>query len=193
MAIDILRHTKSTDIMSDCKELAGIEAFVKYVQDPESGIPITPLFVYVVLLYSKDSFLNKKPIEDLGRRRAKAASLADLDAESTSVQSEVFELASDKVVDLILGYLIHQNYPTWVERCVIESQMHESQRIRIKSVNESKDTDLMRAFERKAILTRHYEEWHNILKKYDAEIFADHEQLQAHAQRKRMTIESIAT
>ena len=189
MAIDILRHTKSTDIMSDCKELAGIEAFMKYVQDPEPGIPITPLLVYVVLLYSKDSFLNKKPIEDLRTRKPKAADYAGL-VVTDQVRALVLSLGSEKVLDLIHGYLIHQNSILWTERCTLESQIEESHRIRLAPVSAEKDKDLLEAFNKKNSLTQHFSAWWSALKSYDAELFADHDDVKAAAKKKRITLES---
>lgn len=193
MAIDILRFVNSDDIMNDCKEISELECFKNYMQDADGAIPITPLFVYVILLYSKDSFLNKMPLEELRKRKQKAANLSGLDFDIEVIREFVAELKSERVVELILGYLIHQSSFEFTELCVIEAQIEESQRIRMRSFDAEKDKDLAQAFEKKGALVRSVKEWYDIKKGYEKIIFApDHDDVRKSKVAQSATLESYA-
>lgn len=186
MSIDIL---SMKDIWKIPK-LTEIKCFNEYRSQPEDSISVEGVVKYVVLLYSKDSILNKKPLDDLKDRRIKAAKFADLEL-SDKTTFMVFDLESDKVRSLILNYLVHQNNSIWAERCVIEAQMEESQKIRMKPVDMDDDKGVMEAFNKKAALTDHYKKWHQTIKEYDSEIFGSVSEDKDRIIRKRTTLESI--
>jgi hypothetical protein len=193
MKLDVLSHVNSDDIMGELQELRQIEAFSKYMQDPEGSIPITPLFVYVVLLYSRDSFLFRPPLDELRKRKIKAATLAGLNIENETIKEAVVELMSEKVVDLILGYLIYQASFEFTELCVIEAQIEESQRVRMRGFGAEKDKDLVQAVEKKAVLTTAASNWYDLKKKYEKIIFADHSDIKEKSKRKqRISLELYA-
>jgi hypothetical protein len=220
MQIDILRSKDSDNILRDCKALREIDCFINYGKDKEQDLPLREVVIYIVILYSKDSFLNKKPMEPLHMRRIKAASYAGLEAESDTVKAALFDLSSDRIRELILGYLIHQNQMIWMERCIIEAQILENQRIRFKPItnkvvapvtngkrkkgeedlsgtqtNLELDDDkyIVEASSKKATLTDHFDQYYEKLKKYDLEIFADHENVKEKLKKTRVSIESLAS
>jgi hypothetical protein len=189
--IDILKYKKSDDILSDCQELREMECFRAYLQDAEGAVPLTPLFIYVVYLYSLDSPINKRPILDLKIRKVRAAELSGLDPENKAIQELVFGLASEKIRTLIHAYLTSQNSILWTERCTLETQIEESQRIRLKPISSEDDKEALDAFNKKAVATKNFTEWHQNLKKIDAEIFAnDHIEVRDGVKKKRVTLES---
>jgi hypothetical protein len=146
-----------------------------------------------VLLYSRDSYLSKKPIEDLSVRKLKAAKDAGLNVDSDIVVSLLFELRSEPIVELIVKYLIYQSNFAWSELIALESQMAESLRLRLRPIDENnKDKDLIDAFTKKASMTRFSQEWAEMLKKMEAEVFADHDDAKTSTARKRITLESYA-
>jgi len=200
------------------KILRNGECFLNYERDAEGDLPVKEVMTYVVLLYTKESFLNKKPMEPLKDRRVKAANIAGLSSDSDTVKDKIFDLGSDKIRELILGYLIQQNQMIWMERCIIEAQILENQRIRFKPItnkvvapvagkkkkgeedidsggkNIELDDDkyIVEASSKKAILTDHFSKYFDLLKKYDLEIFQDHEDVKAAVKKTRTTIESVA-
>lgn len=161
------------------------------MQDAEGSVPLTPLFIYVVYLYTQESPLNKRPILDLKIRKARAAELAGLDPESQAVQDLIFSLGSEKIRNLIHGYLVSQQSILWTERCTLETQIEESQLIRLKPISSKDDKDALDAFNKKSAATKNFTEWYQNLKKIDAEIFGDdHIEVRDAVKKKRVTLES---
>lgn len=194
MAIDILRYSGSSDIVKDCKQLSDIECFVKYSVAPELELSTAKVVTYVVLLYSRDSFLNRKPLDELKIRKVKSAKMAGLDSENESVIRLLFELRSEPVLNLITSYLIHQGNFAWMELIALQSQMEESIKLRMRPIDEgeSKDKDIIEAFNKKAVATKHSQDWFSMSKSYEAEIFADHDDVKNQVKVKRSSLESLA-
>lgn len=193
MAIDVLKYSNSDDILRDCKKLNEIECFRIYREKPELSLNYNKVIVYVVLLYSRDSYLSQKPIEDLSVRKSKALKDTGFDIENPSVRSLLCELKSEPVVDLVVRYLVYQSNFAWSELIALESQMAESLRLRLRPIDEdNKDKDLIDAFTKKASMTRFSQEWADMLKKMEQEVFADHDDAKVSNARKRVTIESLA-
>lgn len=194
MNIDILRFVGSSDILRDCKQLAEIDCFVKYVGKPESSIHVNKVIAYVILLYSRDSFLNKKPLDELRVRKIKASKMADLDSENEGVAKALFELRSEPILELITGYLIHQSNFAWMELVALQSQMEESIKLRMRPIDEegNKEKDVIEAFNKKAVATKHSQDWFNMSKGYEAEIFVDHEDVKSQNKTQRSSLERYA-
>ena len=191
MSIDILAKP-GEDVFEACPKLKEIKCFTDYAREPESLLPVNELITYVVLLYSKDSILNKKPIDELPMRRLKAAKMAGLEAEKTSVVKDVFELESDKVADLIVRYILSQNHYEWADRCACEFQLEENLRIRMTPISKSDDDKkTIEASTKKDMLTTHFSKYRKQMKELDAEIFGDNENVVAHVKKSRATLESL--
>lgn len=181
------------DIFKACPELQDIRCFVDFYKMPE-GLPVRETICYVVLLYTKDSFLNKKPVEPLGIRRVKAAKLAGLDHEDELIERLVFGMESEALDSLVIEYLIHQSSYAWSDRCAIEAQMDENLRIRFKSIESDKgDKDVIEASTKKFLLSEHFAKYHETLKKRDLEIFLGHDEVRDSAVRKsrKTSLESL--
>jgi hypothetical protein len=106
--------------------------------------------------------------------------------------------------------MISQNNMIWTERCIVEAQIVENQRIRFKPIQnkitiasgkkdgdpvevDSDDKAIIEASVKKKTLTLDFSIYHELLKKYDMEIFQDHENVKDAATKKvRTTIESLA-
>lgn len=152
MSIDILSAQPGQDVFDACPQLGSIDCFLEYRKDPDPIVPVNELIAYVILLYSKDSILNKKPMDPLPTRRMKAARMAGLDVSDKAVIARVFDLESIEkeirdengkylrtewkypIADLITEYLIYQNHYTWSDRVSVELQMQENIRIRMAPI-----------------------------------------------------------
>lgn len=201
------------------RELFDIKCFLDYRDDPEESLDVNEVVKYVVLLYSKDSILNKKPMPPLDERRSKAAFMAGLDPEDQAVKDIVFDLMGPRLRTLILEYLIYQNQMIWSERCIIETQIQENQRIRFKPIQnktasvvkkkrkkdeeedeepednrEEDDKYILDASNKKYSLTDHFKKYYALLREYDAEIFGDHDNVKAVASKRkeRTSLENMA-
>lgn len=187
--------------------LQDVECFLNYEREPEQGLPVKELMTYVVLLYTKESFLNKKPMDPLKERRVKAANIAGLPIDSQEVKDLVFDLGSEKIRDVIIEYMISQNQMLWTERCIVEAQIEENQRIRFKPIQnkftvakkdggstelETDDKTIIEASVKKKTLTQDFSIYYELLKKYDQEIFQDHDDVKSMVKKTRTTVESMA-
>ena len=173
--------------VTDIRSLAEFIVRQKDVEQDER-VPIRETIIYIVLLYSKDSFLNKKPVEHLQNRILKAAKLAGLNPEDEKIQRAIFDLDSEEVRNTVVDYLIEQDDSNWSNRCAIAAQMAENLRIRFKPIEKEKaDKDIIN----KHLLTQHYRDFSNEIKKLDAEIFIGHDKIRDEAVRKRSTLESL--
>ncbi len=215
MSIDILKDPE--DVFAN-ENLCEIKCFLDYQKSPETSLDVDKVVIFVVLLYSKDSILNKKPMPQLKDRKNKAAILAGLNPEQTEVQELVFGLISSSVRDLIIDYVLYQNDPDWEERVVVEAQLDENVRARMKPIQnkttaptnkkKKKQEDellddemieaddpkyLLEAHDRKYKLTDHAERYRAIIKKLDSLIFVDNLDVKTAAvKRQRRTLESMA-
>lgn len=184
--IEVLNLPKG-DIFEVCPELKEVKCMIDFSKNNE-GLPIRETITYVILLYTKDSFINKKPIDPLSIRANRAAGLSGLDPESELFIKQFFELGNETVRNLIVEYLVHQNFSKWSNRCAIDAQMAENLRIRFKPIeNEKADKDILNKF----LLTNHYTEYENQVKKLDADIFQDHNSIRDSAVKKKTSLESL--
>lgn len=181
------------DILAAWPQVTNIRCFVDFMSaqklaEKDDRVPIRETIIYIVLLYSKDSFLNKKPVEHLQNRILKAAKFSGLDADDESIQKAVFDLENEDVRNTVVDYLIEQNEANWSHRCAIAAQMRENLRIRFKPIEKEKaDKDIIN----KHLLTEHYRDYSNEIKKLDADIFIGHEKVRDEAVRKRSTLEAL--
>jgi hypothetical protein len=216
MYLDVLGNSENVFALDRVSE---IKCFADYNKNPESSLDKNSVMKYVILLYSKDSVLNRKPMPPLSERRERAATLSGLDPDDRSVNEMVFDLLSEQIRDLILGYLIQQSQMIWTERCIVEAQIQENQKIRFKPIQNkvvtpktrkrkaseggeedessqnSGDDDayIINASNKKYDLTDHFDKYYELLKKYDSEIFADHENVKEVAmKRERNSLEMMA-
>ncbi len=190
--IDVL-NLPPGEILKACPQITDYQCFMEFMQankaaEPDDKVPVRETIVFIILLYDKGSFLNKKPIEALQTRLVKAAKLAGLDPEDENIQSKILYLENEAVRNCVVDYLLLQSDYNWSDRCAIASQMAENLRIRMKPIEKEKaDKDILN----KHTLTEQYRDYGNQIKKLDAEIFIGHDNVRDIAVRKRTTIESL--
>ena len=210
MLLDVLAAKPNEDIFKAVPKLTDIKCFVDYRKNPDPDVPMKELITYVVLLYSKDSILNQKPMEDLPNRRLKAAKLSGLNPEDEKVISNVFEFKQthkiipaktdeeddehvyeDRISDLVGGYLIHQAQYAWSDFCATAIQMDENIRIRLRPIESNSDKEIIEASTKKKLLKDHFSGYREDIKKLELELFSDHDNVKEIVKRKRTTLESM--
>jgi len=215
--IDVVKHKENP---FQLRAVAEHQAFTKYKADPEQSLPTEALVAYVIYLYSKDSPLLTKPIPPLAQRRIMACREMGLDHDDENVKSLVFDLESEKVQDLILGYLFSLNEYLWAERNILEIQIQENHKLRMKPIKnktaqapkkkskkkeedefdvdledddrEDDDKYLLEASDKKSKLTDHFKKYYDLMRQYDLEIFGDHDNVKKASKKRRTTLESLA-
>ena len=163
------------------KQIDGLQAIVEFCS-VKKHLKFKPVIRYLLLLYSKDSILNVKPMRPLQERQLKAAALAGFEKNSkgefhAQVKFILFELGSEDVFNFVFAYLIYQNNYIWSEICTLEQQLAENQRIRMRPVEADKDKDIMAAMEKKSNLTKHYKDLHKNLQDSLNEFYGDHDEV----------------
>lgn len=171
---DIETYTDARKYLKDIKGLQQLNEFCSV----KKYLPLQSTLRYIILIYSKDSFLNKKPMRPLPERQDKAARLAGFERTKnekyhSQVRFALFELNSEQIFDFVFNYLIYQKSHVWSEICALEYQLAENQRIRMTASDDMKDMD------KKANLTRYNKEWYNTLKEYQVEFYGDHEEVRS--------------
>jgi hypothetical protein len=122
----------------------------------------------------------------------KAAKTAGLDPDAKKIQEKILGLGSEALRELIFQFLIYQSNYSWSNRCAIEAQMDENIKIRLKPIESDKgDKDIIDASTKKNLLTEHFAEYQDTIRKLDNEIFSDHETIRDSSVRKKTTLESL--
>lgn len=214
MYLDVTRY-RDVFTMDKIREIPCFEAYRK---DPDPSLDPSKVVKYIVLLYSQDSILNRKPMPPLAERRERAVDLSDLKASDQTVIDNLFDLFNEKIRDVIIDYLIYQNRSVWTERCIIEAQIQENQRIRFKPIQNKTITKpgrkkkkedipggeeeddpteddakyIIEASNKKHALTSHFNTYNDLIQKYDLIIFQDHHSVRDAAVRRRRTLDSMA-
>ncbi len=190
--LDVL-NIPAGDIFKACPGLKDIPCFVDFRTKAEKApkedrVPVRETILYVYLLYTKDSFINKKPPEPLQTRNIKAAKLAGLNPDDEAIRKAILELENDSVRGIVADYLIFQNVSRWSNRCVIEAQMAENLRIRLTPIENGRaDKEILN----KHVLTEHYNDYEAHIKNIDLDMFLDHDAVRDFAVKKRTTLESL--
>lgn len=145
------------------------------------------LIRYIIILYSDDSPLNRKPIRPLQERQVTAARMARLKegpkgGYSRFTEAFVFRLEWEELGNVVMDYLIWQNNYIWSEIATLEQQMEENQRLRMAPVTGKTSKDSMMAFDKKHNMTKQFKEWHELYKMYLREFYGDHEEVKSHMQ-----------
>ena len=114
---DLKSYQEARKCLKDIKGLRALNDFCSV----KVHLPFIQTVKYIILLYSKDSFLNKKPMRPLEERQHKAAHIAgfpkDGDKYHSQIRHVLFDLTSEQIFEFVFNYLIYQNDYVWSEIC----------------------------------------------------------------------------
>jgi len=177
MAINPFDLKSYTEARKYLKGINGLRELNEFCST-KIHLPFIQTVKYIILLYSSDSFLNKKPMRPLEERQIRAAQVAEFPKGDdgkyhSQITHTLFPLVSEQVFNFVFNYLVYQKDYVWSEICTLEHQILENQRHRMSISEEMKD------IEKKATLTKHNKDYHAALKEYKAEFYGDHEEVRA--------------
>ncbi len=176
MAINPFEIKSYTEARKYLKEIKGLRDLNEFCTT-KLYIPFVHTIKYILLLYSEDSFLNKKPMRPLEERQLKAAHIAGFEKSDDKYHPQVrhmlFDLTSEQVFEFVFNYLVYQKNYIWSEICALEYQIVENQRLRMVATEEMADMT------KKAALTKHNKEFHLALKDYMNEFYGDHDEIRS--------------
>jgi hypothetical protein len=176
MAFNPFLIKKADDAKNMLKDVKGLYDMYIFC-NTKKFLPFINVVKYILVLYSKDSWMNKKPMRPLEERQVKAAIYAGFEQKNGRFNEMVYalmELNSDKIFYFTFNYLIYQNDFLWSEICTLEQQMIENQKIRMKFITGKTDSDFIKMSKDKAPLTNVYREWYKAYQEYLGEFFGDH-------------------
>jgi hypothetical protein len=179
MGIDILSFKDSKNLLTDCKTLAGIKEIADYLKKPASDNKIV---LYIVLLYSSDSILNRKPVEGLEQRKRKAADLVEFKTLKdgkfvAKVEESLFQLGDENIIDMIFGLLRFQNDSLWMEIVATESMIDQYVKGMLKRIDIDDEKKGIDALEKKSKLRQEVRSMNKDLKIMYSDFYRDHEDL----------------
>jgi hypothetical protein len=144
---------------------------------------IVAITKYVVLLYSQDTILNQNPPLSFAERQRSAGTLAKLAQVggkfTKGIQQFIFEMENRYIFSFIFEYLTRDKKHLWMDIIVLETQMMENQRLRMRPVSEDKGKDELTAFQSKDKLMEMYKGWRKQLGEYYDEFYGDNQKIRA--------------
>lgn len=197
MAIDILSHKDSKYLLEDCKELKNVEAIVKYLSQPDRDGERKKVVMYVVLLYSADSVLNRVPQIPLEERKLKAADMVGFERNSkdefkSTLVDRVFKFEDDNVFEMVFGFIKYQNNSLWMEIVATENMLDDYIKGMMKKIDEKDDKKNLDALNVKTKLRQEVRSINEDLKQMYKDFYRDHDDFKEKARTrvKRNSIES---
>lgn len=194
MSIDIDSVTDpSKDLLEVFEDLKSIESFRIY----GGKIKKNNLIRYIVILYSKDTFLNKRIPIPLAERKNQAAIFAGFTKDkkgefAKQITRDLFQLRNRSILDMIFGYLKFQNHVLWLEINATEQQYEEVVRLRMEPVTSKKDKDRLSAADTKKKLREECKSMVYDLKAYYKEFWGDHDEVKILVKKMASTLEDRA-
>lgn len=199
MVIDVLSAVDGEDLVQKFSQLKRIKTISMYGGSLEGGFDRNKIIRYIVILYSVDSFLNKKPVIPLQERQFRAADLAGFNRDKDGhfkevVETGIFQLQDQKVFEMVFQYLVFQHNILWREICTCESELEEFHRLRMKPVEGDDDKDIIAANEKKDKLWKGCQDRIKYLEACYSKFFNDDSEIKSHTKKamKRNTIEDWA-
>jgi len=196
MRYDVDSVSSREPLIFHIPELAKLESFKNYPGTHGKELNADWVAKYVVLLYSEDSILNKRPMPPLKERKEQAATIAGFVKKSENwnknIQNKLFNLESDYVVSMVFEFLIHQKNYIWTSICATEQTIDEYLKIAFTQIKkEDEGYNLMDAKRKKELMDLNKELIVD-LDSYYKEFFKGHEEDASKLRRKRTRIEDLA-
>lgn len=187
-----------TTVLEAYPTLKSIKSFPMYNEESTVKLEQDKVIRYIIMLYSEDSILNKKPLAPLEDRKLQALEASGFkrskfnDEYDETVLDSLCLLNEDIVVEMVMQYLQYLHSDIWTEINIIAQELEEYRRIRITPVSADADKDLITAIEKKDKLRVSCSVMVKQLKEFTDIFYGDNQDLKAKSKKKRVTLESIA-
>lgn len=129
-------------------KLTHLSSWTSYADD----IPTNNLLAYLLFLYSPDSPVNKRYGITLMERKSQALMLAGFGHLrnkkgdwAVDVVTYLIELRNDTVITMIVDYLKLLNQEAWTQMKVLEQELEEAVRLRLRPVSSIDDKATLQA------------------------------------------------
>lgn len=147
---------------------------------------------YLVILYSYDSFLNKKNPTPLGERKKKALAFAGIE-NSEIITANLLDLENDVVLLMVQDFLIAQRNNIWTEIATTEQQYEEAIRLRLQPIKrDAVDSSQLSAASKKKALRIDCKEMIGELDILYRKFYLDHNDVKDKVRRKATSLEMLS-
>lgn len=197
MSIDVLSYMGKKHLLEECPELKDIKGIANYLSTPDRDGYRNKVVIYIILLYSQDSILNKLTQLSLRERKMKAAEYAELPKDKKGeftrrVSKDIFELNGDGVVECIFDYLKYQNNYLWTLICTNEALLDQYTYSMFKTIEMDDAKKENEALVKKRDMRKEMREITQDLKEFYKEFYKDHKDVKDHEVTKKRSIEERA-
>jgi DNA-binding XRE family transcriptional regulator len=128
--IDVSNVDEKEDLVNRFPLLKRYEEFSTFEGTPGKELNRNKVIRYINLLYSAKSGLVKMYKDDLAIRKEEAAKFAGFEKkEMAQVEKDLYELNNEKVVKMIMRFLLIQNVRLWTTICSIEQSFYQTNKL----------------------------------------------------------------
>jgi hypothetical protein len=134
--IDVDNVEEKEDLINKFPLLNRYEEFSKFQGTPGNELNRNKVIRYINLLYSAKSELVRTYKDDLQIRKEEAARIAGFEKkEMGRVESDLFKLENEKIVKMIMRFLIIQNVRLWTTICSIEQSFYQTSELLMSPID----------------------------------------------------------
>lgn len=141
--IDVDKFEEKDDLIDKSPLLKRYEEFSLFKGTPGEELNRNKVIRYINLLYSAKSDLVRTYKDDLQIRKEEAAKIAGFEKkEMTKVAEDLFQLKNEKIIKMIMRFLVIQNVRLWTTICSIEQSFYQTSELLMSPLNqEGEDKD----------------------------------------------------
>lgn len=174
--------TENEDLINKFSQLKKWPEFYEFEGTPGGELNRNKLIRYINILYSPGSRLIKKHKNNLLARKEDAAHFAGFDLkkkdEREKVEMDLFQVKNEKVLKMIMRFIILQKNPLWSSIVTTESAFYEYQEIILDPLSKEDEKKRTDAAKNKSVLMDECDKMLVRLKGYYQEFFGDDIDLQ---------------
>jgi len=141
--IDLNNVDEKEDLVNKFPLLKRYEEFSTFEGTPGGELNRNKVIRYINLLYSAKSELVKTYKDDLQIRKEEAARIVGFEKkEIEKVENDLYQLKNEKIVKMIMRFLVIQNVRLWTTICSIEQSFYQTSELLMSPLNqEGEDKD----------------------------------------------------
>lgn len=175
--LPIQEFGENEDVLFRLPHLKKWQEFADFGGTPAGELNRDKVFRYINLLYSSGSKLIRKHRNNLNARKEEAALAAGFDlkkkSERDKVEKDLFQVKNEKVLKMIMRFLILQKNPLWSSIVTTESAFYEYQEIILDPLSKEDEKKRTDAAKNKSVLMEECDKMLTRLKLYYQEFFGD--------------------
>lgn len=188
-----IKKSKSSGMKYDClgiefgftpvdyyPDLASIKSFASFTKESKIANK-TAIMKYIIMLYSIDSPINKKPLLPLMERKVLAARYSELITANDTADllreqfGNVVMLEEDIYINIVFDFLLSQNELLWVKLSAVEQAIENAMRRLMKPIDSTDDNKELDAHKKNLELLKTVNEYEKAMNEYIEEFFLDPE------------------